>query len=238
MQENNSRMIKLTNYYLKTGGVMCYNNKGEIMSKIDLLIEKLNEEQLKPVLETEGAVLVIAGAGSGKTRVLTTRIAYLIAEKNVDPSKILAITFTNKAANELYDRVYQMLQKKREEVSSEEQERLQTVLVQMDRMHISTIHKFCLKIIKEFPFAVDMGLDVKISEESCEEQQERFLDSLCCDLDKKIKEWNKNIENALDKYGNNTTKKQERKAWYKEPSTMFGIFLFFFLIVVDLLYRT
>ena len=73
------------------------------------LLQNMNENQQKAILKTQGAVMVIAGAGSGKTRVLTNRIAYLIAEKNILESNILAITFTNKAAKEMKERIYNLV---------------------------------------------------------------------------------------------------------------------------------
>jgi DNA helicase-2/ATP-dependent DNA helicase PcrA len=72
-------------------------------------LDELNNEQKKAVLKTEGPLLILAGAGSGKTKVLTTKIAYLIEECGIDPYNILAITFTNKAAKEMEDRVYKMV---------------------------------------------------------------------------------------------------------------------------------
>ena len=98
--------------------------------KIDNLLEKLNKDQIKPVLDTEGAVLVIAGAGSGKTRVLTTRIAYLILEKQVSPAEIVAITFTNKAAEEMKERLTKM------------------VGDEATLIWASTIHSMCVRILR------------------------------------------------------------------------------------------
>ena len=98
---------------------------------IDEILAKLNEEQIKPVTDTEGDVLVLAGAGSGKTRVLTSRIAYLVEEKGVYPSSILAITFTNKAANEM-------------------KERLSAMIDGASSMWVCTIHSMCVRILRQF----------------------------------------------------------------------------------------
>lgn len=96
-------------------------------------MKNLNEEQIKPVCDTEGAVLVLAGAGSGKTRVLTSRIAYILREEKASLSEILAITFTNKAAGEMKERLQRMLGDGAEESK-----------------WICTIHSMCVKILRQF----------------------------------------------------------------------------------------
>jgi len=103
----------------------------KVISEVPMnYIEKLNKEQAEAVLQTDGPVLILAGAGSGKTRVLTYRIAYLIEEKSVYPSNILAITFTNKAAREMKDRV-------------------QSLIGNVDSMWISTFHSACVRILRK-----------------------------------------------------------------------------------------
>jgi DNA helicase II / ATP-dependent DNA helicase PcrA len=75
--------------------------------EIDIL-KDLNEEQQKAVLNTDGPMIILAGAGSGKTRVLTYKVIYLIKEKGIDPTNILMVTFTNKAANEMKERIQRL----------------------------------------------------------------------------------------------------------------------------------
>ncbi|MDZ7292303.1 MAG: ATP-dependent helicase [candidate division KSB1 bacterium] len=110
----------------------------EIFS-IDRILNELNEEQRRAVQHPAGPLAIIAGAGTGKTRVITYRIAYLIAAKLAKPKEILALTFTEKAAAEMEERV--------------------DVLVPYSYtdMTISTFHSFGDKLIREF--AVDLGLD-------------------------------------------------------------------------------
>ncbi len=91
----------------------------------------LNESQYEAVVNTEGPVLVLAGAGSGKTRVVTYKIAYLVKEIGINPFNILAITFTNKAANEMKERAEELLERS------------------INGMWIGTFHSICVRILRK-----------------------------------------------------------------------------------------
>ncbi len=130
----------------------------------------LNEEQKLPVYDTEGAVLVLAGAGSGKTRVLTARIAHLVGDMGVSPSNILAITFTNKAAGEMKERLFSM--------------------TEIGGMWVSTIHSMCVRILRMFPekrglnenFSIyseqERNAVVKLAFKECGYEEESLLKSV------------------------------------------------------------
>ncbi|MBO5927722.1 MAG: UvrD-helicase domain-containing protein, partial [Clostridia bacterium] len=148
------------------------------MRDVNELIQKLNEEQIKPVLDTEGAVLVIAGAGSGKTRVLTTRIAHLVANLNVKPEEILAITFTNKAADEM-------------------KERLTKILDSVSGMWVSTIHSMCVKILRQNAYYLGYDKYFTIYDETDKEKVlKRIFTSLGLEQDKFLKSFKNLISSA------------------------------------------
>ncbi len=101
------------------------------MNEIDKILENLNEQQRKAVTETEGFIRVIAGAGSGKTKALTSRYAYIVEALGINSSNILCVTFTNKAAQEMRKRVKRLVGEN------------------SDLSYITTYHGFCVRVLRE-----------------------------------------------------------------------------------------
>ncbi len=116
------------------------------------LLNDLNEKQQEAVRHTDGPILILAGAGSGKTRVLTYRVAYLIAEKHVDPHNILMLTFTNKAANEMKERIRKLL------ISNLRSNELTNNGIPF----AGTFHSLCVKILRRDGAQIGIGQDFLI----------------------------------------------------------------------------
>ncbi len=112
------------------------------------LLQNLNPPQREAVMHTDGPLLILAGAGSGKTTVITRRIAWLIEEKGAHPGSILAMTFTNKAAEEMRDRVAQL------------------VSVPVAQLWVSTFHSFCTRILRREGDRTPVGRDFVIFDPS------------------------------------------------------------------------
>jgi len=142
-----------------------------------LEIEKyLNPEQVKAVKDTNGPLLVIAGAGSGKTRVLTYRIAYLIKVMGIDPFSILAITFTNKAAKEMKKRVISLVGRVGE------------------HMWVSTFHSFCARFLRAEIHNLGMSRNYVIYDE---DDSIRLIGRIARDMDIDIKKFPPRVIKAV-----------------------------------------
>lgn len=113
------------------------------MRILDNYLKELNEKQLKAVTTTEGYVRVIAGAGSGKTKALTSRYVYLVKELGISTANILCVTFTNKAANEMKSRI-------------------RSLIGDLDTGYICTFHGFCVKVLREDIHALNYPKDFMI----------------------------------------------------------------------------
>ena len=125
-------------------------------------MEGMNDRQKEAVLHTEGPLLILAGAGSGKTRVLTHRTAYLIEEKGVNPYNIMAITFTNKAAGEMRERIDQM------------------VGYGSESIWVSTFHSTCVRILRRYIDRLGYSTNFTIYDS---EDQKTLMKSICKKLD-------------------------------------------------------
>ena len=112
------------------------------------LLAELNDRQKEAVCTTEGPLLVIAGAGSGKTRVLTRRLAYILDQRLAEPRQVLAVTFTNKAANEMKERVAVLMGSS------------------LDWMNVSTFHSFCVRVLRREAEQIGYGGNFTIFDQS------------------------------------------------------------------------
>ena len=119
-------------------------------------LKNLNSEQKNAVIHTNGPILIVAGAGSGKTKVLTAKIAHIIKQKKAFPNQILSVTFTNKAAKEMHNRVSKILKSEATELS-----------------WLGTFHSICAKLLRKHAAAAGLNSNftiLEIGRASCRER--------------------------------------------------------------------
>ena len=135
-------------------------------------LKNLNSEQKKAVIHTNGPVLIVAGAGSGKTKVLTARIAHIIKEKKAFPNQILSVTFTNKAAKEMQNRVSEILKTDATGLS-----------------WLGTFHSICAKLLRKHAAAAGLNSNFTILDT---DDQIRLVKNIC-------KSQNIDVKKGVDK---------------------------------------
>ncbi len=170
----------------------------EIGVNSQALLDGMNDKQTEAVLTTEGPLLVMAGAGSGKTRVLTHRIAYLIEEKGVLPWNILAITFTNKAAREMQERVGKLLGESARDI------------------WVSTFHALCVRILRRDIEKLSYNRAFTIADTS---EQRTLMKRICAELNIDTKKFDP--RSILSAISNAKNALQTPDDYSKEANSMF-----------------
>ena len=150
-------------------------------------LKNLNDKQREAVLHLEGPLLIVAGAGSGKTRVLTSRIAHIIKDKKAFPNQIIAVTFTNKAAKEMQIRVSNILKKEATGLS-----------------WLGTFHSICAKLLRKHAGAVGLNTNFTIIDQ---DDQVRLIKNIC-------KSENIDIKKISPKYILSIIDNWKNKGWY------------------------
>src|SRR6056297_814560 len=168
------------------------------MTKTDNILKRLNKEQKRAVQLYQGPGLIIAGAGSGKTRVLTNRIAYLIKVYNVSPFNILGLTFTNKAADEMKNRVNKMTGSKANDI------------------FLGTFHSFCVRILRREINKIDFKRNFTIYDTY---DQKKLIKKILKDLNYDVKKYKPAI--VLNKISNVKNELMEAEDYQKQTLSYF-----------------
>lgn len=159
---------------------------------------KWTNEQLQAIQEKNSNILVAAAAGSGKTAVLVERIIHKIIDEQMDIDKILVVTFTNAAASEMRERILEAIYKKLEE--NPENVHLQRQIILLNKASICTIHSFCLNVIHNHFYEIDLPSNFKIADTAeIDLLKQEVLDDL---FEQKYTENDKNFIELLENYTN------------------------------------